>query len=79
MTLQAGISAEKLAARIGSTMQVLVDGYDDQGRLVGRSYADAPEIDGCVYINTGEECVPGDMLNVTITAADNYDLYGESE
>lgn len=79
MTLQAGISADKLASRVGCVMQVLVDGLDEQGRLIGRSYADAPEIDGRVYIQSENEIAAGEFVDVQITASDDYDLYGTLE
>ena len=51
METQAAISADRLAEKIGKNMQVLIDGYDNEGRLIGRSSADAPEIDGTVIID----------------------------
>jgi ribosomal protein S12 methylthiotransferase len=77
MTLQADISTEKLAARIGSTMQVLVDGMGEQGMMMARSYAHAPEIDGCIHIKGAENLKQGDMLEVRVTDSDAYDLYAE--
>ncbi len=70
------ISAEKMEARVGSVMQVLVDEVDDQG-AVARSYLDAPEIDGNVFIDEGfEELAPGDLVEVEIDEAAEYDLWG---
>ena len=76
MQLQAEISAERLKRRIGKTMQVLVDEVDDEG-AIARSSADAPDIDGVVYINEGQELEVGQLVNVRITDSDEHDLWGE--
>jgi ribosomal protein S12 methylthiotransferase len=76
MELQADISRQRLQARVGSIQQVLVDEIGDQG-AVTRSHADAPEIDGLVYIAQAGDLVPGDLAEVRITASDEHDLYGE--
>jgi ribosomal protein S12 methylthiotransferase len=73
MTLQQEISHEKNKSFIGQTMQVLIEGYGD-GISVGRSYRDAPEIDGMVIVN--EEISAGEMIQVRITEALPYDLSG---
>lgn len=75
MYLQEEISAEKLAKKVGQTMKVLVDDVDDEGS-VARSAADAPEIDGLVYIN-GEDLEVGEFVTVKITGSDEHDLWGE--
>jgi len=75
MYLQEEISAEKLAKKVGKTMQVLVDDVDEEGS-VARSAADAPEIDGLVYIN-GENLEVGEFVTVRITDSDEHDLWGE--
>ena len=75
MYLQEEISAEKLAKKVGMTMQVLVDDVDEDG-YVARSAADAPEIDGLVYIN-GEDLEVGEFVTVRITDSDEHDLWGE--
>jgi ribosomal protein S12 methylthiotransferase len=75
MYLQEEISAEKLARKVGQTMTVLVDDVDDEGS-VARSAADAPEIDGLVYIN-GENLEVGEFVTVKITDSDEHDLWGE--
>jgi len=74
MALQARISAAKLQQKIGQTMLVLVDEADDEN-AVGRSQADAPEIDGVVYLEGGAGLLPGDLVEVEITGADEHDLY----
>jgi ribosomal protein S12 methylthiotransferase len=75
MYLQEEISAGKLAKKVGRTMQVLVDDVDEEGS-VARSAADAPEIDGLVYIN-GEQLAVGEFVTVRITYSDEHDLWGE--
>jgi len=75
MTLQAGISAKRLAARVGRVEEVLIDEIDEDGAL-GRSRGDAPEIDGVVRVNDGHQLQPGQMVSVVIEANDQYDLAG---
>jgi len=74
MLRQQAISAQKLQQRIGQKMKVLVETPDAEG-YQGRSYADAPEIDGLVHIETDSELAPGEFCEVEISAADEYDLY----
>ena len=76
MDVQADISAERLAAKIGREMIVLVDAVDEEG-TIARSEADAPEIDGLVMLNDFHDCEPGDFLRVRIVDADEHDLYAE--
>jgi ribosomal protein S12 methylthiotransferase len=76
MQLQAEISAERLKRKIGRTMQVLIDEVDEEG-AIARSSADAPDIDGVVYINEGQELEVGQLVNVRITDSDEHDLWGE--
>jgi ribosomal protein S12 methylthiotransferase len=76
MAAQAEISRAKLAARVGQRMTVLVDEVlEDQ--VIARSYADAPEIDGSVIIDGAWELMPGDFIEVDITASLEHDLIGE--
>ncbi len=81
MQTQQIISAQKLQARIGRTFTVLIDEFDlEHSVAIARSYADAPEIDGHVYIEdlTAADLTrlkSGDKVVVTITDADEYDLY----
>lgn len=75
MELQAEISANKLSGLIGKTLQVLVDEAGDN-LSIGRSYRDAPEIDGQVIIE-GQELPVGEFVKVMITHADEHDLWGE--
>ena len=77
MMLQQAISMEVNEARVGTTCEVLVDGFDDeQGRFYGRSLLEAPESDGCIWLDTDRELTPGEYVNVRITGADAYDLEG---
>lgn len=74
MQLQQQISANKLQSKIGSTIQILVDEVDERG-AIGRSSADAPEIDGKVYLDGATGLNPGDMVEAEVTDADDYDLW----
>ena len=73
MELAAAISAEKLAAKVGRRMRVLVDAVGDEG-AIARSTADAPEIDGVVRILDAGSLAAGDWADVEIVSADDYDL-----
>jgi ribosomal protein S12 methylthiotransferase len=75
MTLQQGISARRLAAKVGTTIDVLIDTVDGTG-ATGRSKGDAPEIDGSVHVSADRPLAPGDIVPVTIERADAYDLWG---
>ena len=75
MQLQADISYKRLQAKVGTVQQVLVDGINEQG-AIARSHADAPEIDGLVYIRDGQHLKAGELVDVRITEADEYDLSG---
>ena len=74
MTLQAGISTAKLAQKVGQRLTVLIDEIDDQG-AIARSAADAPEIDGLVYLNGETNVEPGQRVQVNITDSDEHDLW----
>ena len=76
MQLQADISRDKLASKIGSQQTVLIDKITDE-QIIARSMADAPEIDGLVYLPLTEDVQVGTRVEVTITDSDDYDLYGE--
>lgn len=77
MQLQQEISAERLKQKIGQTLDVIVDEIDDEG-VIGRTKADAPEVDGLVYIEnlSGTPVKVGEFIKVTITHSDEYDLWG---
>jgi ribosomal protein S12 methylthiotransferase len=76
MALSARISAEKLAAKVGTEIDVLVDAADDEGGATGRSKADAPEIDGEVHLRDAGGLKPGDIVRVRVEDADEHDLFG---
>ncbi len=76
MAVQAEISAEKLKGRRGMEMTVLIDAVQG-GRALGRTYADAPEIDGVVHIAQGRGLAPGEFVRVRITRSDEHDLWGK--
>jgi ribosomal protein S12 methylthiotransferase len=75
MQKQQVISTAKLRQRVGQELQVLVEANSEDG-FVGRSYADAPEIDGLVYIETEQELKIGEFYQVCITDSDEYDCHG---
>ena len=76
MTLQQGISLEENTARVGEICEVLCEGAEE-GMYVGRSIREAPESDGVIRFTAAREVAPGEYLNVKITGADAYDLFGE--
>ncbi|MGL5386976.1 MULTISPECIES: 30S ribosomal protein S12 methylthiotransferase RimO [unclassified Serratia (in: enterobacteria)] len=75
MQLQQKISAQRLQDKIGREVLVLIDEVDEEG-AIGRSMADAPEIDGAVYLNGEADVKVGDIVKVKIENADEYDLWG---
>ena len=78
MAAQQAISAARLQRRVGDTLEVLIDSRDDEG-AVGRSAADAPDIDGLVHVEILPGMAPpapGDLVSVLIEDADDYDLFG---
>ena len=75
MQLQQTISTQKLQNKIGKTLSVLIDEVDEEG-AIGRSMADAPEIDGVVYLNEEKAVKVGDIVQVNIEHSDEYDLWG---
>lgn len=77
MQLQEEISGERLSEKIGRTIQVLVDEVDEEG-AIARSSADAPEIDGLVYIHNGQALKTGELVMVRITDSDEHDLWAET-
>ena len=78
MAVQAEISAEKLAAKVGTVQSVIVDEMDDEnGLAVARTKADAPDIDGKCYVETLQHYEPGDIIDVRVTGSEEYDLVAE--
>ncbi len=78
MQLQRTISHKKNKARLGTAMEVLCEGYDEENFMYyGRSYADSIEVDGKVYFAAEDEVLPGEFVRVEILDADEYDLTGK--
>jgi len=78
MQLQEKISARRLKRKLGKTIKVLVDETKAE-EAIGRSAADAPEIDGVVHVEGGSKLKPGDWAQVKVTRSDAHDLWGELE
>jgi ribosomal protein S12 methylthiotransferase len=76
MAHQQTISTARLARKVGKEIEVLIDEVDEDG-AIGRSSADAPEIDGCVYVDSQVILKPGDKVRVRVTESDEYDLWAE--
>jgi ribosomal protein S12 methylthiotransferase len=77
MAAQQAVSGALMAAKVGRTIDVIVDEVDEEG-AVGRSQWDAPEIDGSVFLNGETVVKPGDMVEARVTHADKYDLWAEA-
>jgi ribosomal protein S12 methylthiotransferase len=75
MQAQQAISAARLARKVGTTLRVIIDAVEET-RAAGRSWADAPEIDGVVNVSSSRPLAPGDIVPVRIERADAYDLWG---
>jgi ribosomal protein S12 methylthiotransferase len=78
MAHQQAISAAKLQKKIGTTIDVLIDELNEHGIAIGRSAADAPEIDGLVYVDSPYVIEPGDIVRCVVTDADAYDLFADT-
>ena len=76
MRHQEDISTQRLEAKIGQTLTVLVDDIDEDG-AIARSIYDAPDVDGLVYIDNGHDLDIGEWVEVTVTDCDVHDLYAE--
>ena len=76
MEKTAAISAAKLQAKVGRTLDIIIDVADEEGGATGRSYADAPEIDGEVHLRDASGVKAGDIVPVLIEDADEHDLFG---
>lgn len=78
MELQQEVSMDKSQDRIGQTYMVMIEGkVADENAYVGRTYMDAPNVDGYIFINADEELMTGDFVPVKVTGAMEYDLIGE--
>jgi ribosomal protein S12 methylthiotransferase len=79
MAAQQAISARRLQSRVGKDLQVIVDELDGE-QAIGRSMADAPEIDGRVYLPAGrgaKKIKAGTIVTARVTGADEYDLWAD--
>ena len=76
MAKSAAISAAKLHARIGRTIDAIIDAVDGEGGATGRSKADAPEIDGEVHLRDAQGLKTGDIISVLVEDSDDHDLFG---
>ena len=78
MQLQQEISKDINQKLIGKKIQCIVESVSEKDDIViARTYKDAPEVDGLIYIKTTTPAIPGDIVTAKITGADEYDLYGE--
>lgn len=78
MALQQEISYEADQKMIGKQLKVLIEGYlYDEDVYIGRTYKDAPKVDGCIFVKSEEEIISGDFVDVMVTGASEYDLIGE--
>ncbi len=79
MARQLEISLASNRQKIGKTLEILVEGIEEDGSYLGRTRYDAPEIDNSVLFTSDAACVPGDIVSVKITDAFDYDLVGRME
>ena len=78
MELQQDIVFEQAEDMIGRELLVMIEGkVADENAYVGRTYRDAPNVDGLIFVNTDEELMSGDFAKVKVTGAMEYDLIGE--
>ena len=78
LELQQEIAFDKAADMVGRTLYAMIEGkVADEPAYVARTYADSPDIDGYVFVNTGEMLMSGDFVKVKITGSAEYDLIGE--
>ena len=78
MATQAEVSKARAEAQIGTVQDVIIDGpSDEEGEYLARSKADAPEIDGVVYLRADRPLKTGEIVAANITNADAYDLFGQ--
>ena len=69
---------ERGASLVGQTLVVMIEGkVCDEAAYVGRTYADAPKVDGYIFVQTGESLMTGDFVRVRVTESMEYDLIGE--
>jgi len=80
MELQQEIAFEKAEKHIGDRLLVMIEGaLPEDGVYVGRTYMDAPNVDGFIFVKTNKVLMTGDFIDVVVTEANEYDLIGEPE
>ncbi len=81
MELQQDIAFNRSSDMIGRTLEVIIEGRlsDEENTYVGRTYMDSPEVDGMIFVDTDQDLMTGDFVNVRVTKALGYDLIGEIE
>ena len=81
MELQQDIAFEVAQKMIGRRLNVMIEGAvaEEEGVYVARTYKDAPEVDGYLFVNTGRTLLSGDFVDVVVTGSNEYDLTGEME
>ena len=80
MELQQEIAFEKCESMVGRVLDVMIEGrVEQENAYAGRTYMDAPDVDGMIFVQTGEELMTGDFVRVRVTGALEYDLIGEIE
>ena len=80
MKIQQQIAFEKAEEMIGKKLEVLIEGkLPEDGVFIGRTYKDAPNVDGMIFVNSDRELVTGDVVTVGITDYHEYDLIGEEQ
>ena len=78
MELQQEIAFEKSESMVGRVLDVMIEGkVADEAAYVGRTYMDAPNVDGYIFVNSGELFMSGDFVRVKVTGSNDYDLIGE--
>jgi ribosomal protein S12 methylthiotransferase len=77
MSMQKKVSKRLMKARVGQTCEVLIEGMEAEGLYYGRSYGEAPEVDGLIYVQSSAPLETGKFVNTVITKAYDYDLLGE--
>ena len=78
MELQQEIAFEKAENMVGKTLEVMIEGkVADENAFVGRTYMDAPNVDGLIFVNADVPLMSGDFCRVKVTGALDYDLIGE--
>ena len=79
MTLQQEISLQRGEEKVGSILKVMIEGkLPEENIYIGRSYMDAPNIDGYVFVHSVDSYLSGEFVDVRITQAKEYDLIGEA-